>query len=300
MSTWCELLLREQTVICGKWNHQTYRILKLLGQGANGIVYLVERAGLRCAMKIGLDTLALQSEMNGLRALRLDAECPFFIESDDFELAGHTYTFYIMRYIEGESLRTYLQTFGTDWLPVLGLRILRRLQLIHQKGYIFGDLKSENMLVSDFGRLELIDYGGLTKKGQAIRQFTEKYDRGHWRLGSRVAEESYDIFAFAILCLESLAPNSFEHWYKKNATCRNFSTLLHFIENEPQTLPYRQFFSLALKGKLKTSSAALEVWRRIARTKYTVSVPKMRGRWLKIMFASSILLFVCTIFYVLP
>ena len=60
------------------------------------------------------------------------------------------------------------------------------------------------MIVSNYGDVDLIDFGGVTPKGRAIKQLTEVYDRGFWNMGERVAEESYDLFSFAILLLKSL------------------------------------------------------------------------------------------------
>ncbi len=40
------------TAIQGKWNGKSYRLLKQLGKGANGIVYLAEASGGQVALKI--------------------------------------------------------------------------------------------------------------------------------------------------------------------------------------------------------------------------------------------------------
>ena len=49
----------------------------------------------------------------------------------------------------------------------MGLRLLQKLAQLHQAGWVFGDLKPQNVLVSDYGQVELIDYGGVTSIGRA-------------------------------------------------------------------------------------------------------------------------------------
>src|SRR5690606_7564937 len=127
----------------------------------------------------------------------------FVIEVDDLWSAHRrvTYPFYVMRYIEGIHPAKFLRENGEDWFAVIGYRILGKLAELHAHGYGFGDLKSDNILVSGYGTTELIDYGGLTSFGKSVRQLSERYDRGYWRAGSRVADAEYDLFAFAVLCI---------------------------------------------------------------------------------------------------
>ncbi|MEC0172970.1 serine/threonine protein kinase, partial [Paenibacillus graminis] len=87
------------TVISGKWRGNRYVVERMLGRGANGTVYLVQREGRRerYALKIGNDTLELQSEINVLtslqssrkrrehRAHRESALSSYLLESDDFK-----------------------------------------------------------------------------------------------------------------------------------------------------------------------------------------------------------------------
>ncbi|HEX6922943.1 MAG TPA: protein kinase family protein, partial [Bacillales bacterium] len=55
------------TVIRGKWHHCRYRIVRPLGQGANGNVYLAESSGGQVAVKIGRESMSITSEVNVLK-----------------------------------------------------------------------------------------------------------------------------------------------------------------------------------------------------------------------------------------
>ena len=69
MGTSFKLDLDKGMIITGKWRRHRYRVERLLGEGANGKVYLVERERRLLALKVGLDTVDLQSEINVLQAL---------------------------------------------------------------------------------------------------------------------------------------------------------------------------------------------------------------------------------------
>lgn len=79
----------------GKWNKNFYYIQRLLGEGTSGKVYLVNYDQKLFAIKIGLDEISLQSEINVLKKInkKLEPENKLFIESDDFELHGEIYPY---------------------------------------------------------------------------------------------------------------------------------------------------------------------------------------------------------------
>ncbi|GAE94211.1 serine/threonine-protein kinase YabT [Gracilibacillus boraciitolerans JCM 21714] len=84
------------------------------------------------------------------------------------------------------------------------------LQVLHNEGYVFGDLKIENLIVTRKpARLRWVDVGGTTLRGRAIKEYTEFYDRAYWQYGSRKAEPGYDLFALAMIILRVYYPNGF-------------------------------------------------------------------------------------------
>jgi len=261
---WSDRAPRPGDVVTGRWRGASYRIVEELGSGANGRVYLVAAGGKRYALKIGYDVLDLQLEINGLNELRhapdAAAGC-FLVDSDDWDSPWGTVPFYVMQYVPGVHPKTFLRENGSDWYPVIGYRILTRLAQLHERGYIFGDLKSANILVSGYGTTELIDYGGLTKFGNAVRQYTERYDRGFWRAGSRTAEPSYDLFSFAVLCLE-LADDEGNHLAALEAgSSRSVDDLLQLAERLPASRIVASVIRACLTGEMKNAVQAQHAWR---------------------------------------
>src|SRR5690606_32927785 len=81
---------------------------------------------------------------------------------------------------------------------------------LHKQGWVFGDLKPDNLIITGPPiRIRCIDVGGTTAIGRAIKEYTEFYDRGYWGLGTRRAEPSYDLFAIAMIMINSCYPQRF-------------------------------------------------------------------------------------------
>lgn len=203
------------TVITGKWHKKSYRIVRPLGQGANGIVYLAESMNGPVALKISENGVTITSEVNVLKhfsKVQGSALGPSFIDVDDWIRPGYTspISFYVMEYIKGETFLSFVEKRGKEWAGILCLQLLSDLDRLHQNGWVFGDLKPDNLLVTgNPPRIRCIDVGGTTVQGRAIKEFTEFFDRGYWGTGSRKAEPSYDLFAVAMIFINTAYPNRF-------------------------------------------------------------------------------------------
>ncbi|MFS0821025.1 protein kinase domain-containing protein [Bacillus sp. 1P02SD] len=203
------------TVIIGKWHKKSYRIVRPLGQGANGIVYLAESIDGPVALKISENGVTITSEVNVLKhfsKVQGSALGPSFIDVDDWIRPGFSspISFYAMEYIRGESFLSFIEKRGKEWTGILCLQLLSDLDRLHQEGWVFGDLKPDNLLVvGNPPKIRCIDVGGTTVQGRAIKEFTEFFDRGYWGAGSRKAEASYDLFAVAMIIINAAYPNRF-------------------------------------------------------------------------------------------
>lgn len=304
--------LASGTVIAGKWRGNRYIVERLLGRGANGTVYLVQRQGRRdkYALKIGYDALDLQSEINVLTSLqsyrkrlehRARQESPlssYLLEADDFKGGGDV-PFYVMRYVEGQPLHRFLAKRGPAWLGLIGLRLLDRLRVLHACGFVFGDLKPENVMVSDYGEVELIDFGGASPMGRSVKQFTEWHDRGFWNAGSRTGDESYDLFAFAVLCLRLLDEAGLKSAATQLPQTRGAEDLIKLAKAVPDRR-LASWLCFALQGKFAGSREAREAWRAHVYTPKAVKPDRPQTpRWLRGAFVASICLLGFTLYWVI-
>lgn len=214
MNTWktqCEF--PPGTVVKGKWHGGNYQLIRELGSGANGIVYLAKGTKGHTALKMSMDSLSITSEVNVLKAfskVQGDSPGPSLHEMDDWESPRGKIHYYTMEYIQGPNLLTFIRKNGQTWVGILIVQLLDILEKLHQEGWTFGDLKPENLIVSGPPpRIRFIDVGGTTMNGRAIKEFTEFFDRGYWGLGSRKSEPSYDLFSTAMLLIHMYYPKKF-------------------------------------------------------------------------------------------
>ncbi|MCS7463190.1 serine/threonine protein kinase [Paenibacillus doosanensis] len=303
MTTSFERHVSSGTIVQGKWNHRQYKIERLLGAGANGQVYLVKRGKLSYALKTGFDAVDHQSEVNALKTLSKSGTSyrNYLLDVDDFHCEGQDFPFYIMPYMKGQSMADFMKQNGRDWIYLIGLNLLRKLVELHGEGYIFSDIKMENVIVSGYGDVELIDFGGVTPKGRAVKQFTEVYDRGFWGAGSRSADEAYDLFAFAVLLISSTDTGRRLAGIKKVIPQnRSVDMLLEMLQANRALSHAAPVLRKALLGQYATSKEALADWRKGGYPKPAKIVSSIGGAWLKICFAASLLLFGLTVYLYWP
>jgi serine/threonine-protein kinase len=152
----------------------TYRVLKKIGEGGMGTVYIGEHVllGRKAAIKVLLPSLSSNQEIvarffNEARAVTLIAD-PGIVQIFDFGYHTDGSAFIIMELLEGEPMDKRLERIGRFGLSD-GLRLMRlictSLGAAHGKGIVHRDLKPENIfLVGDPAvpggeRAKILDFG---------------------------------------------------------------------------------------------------------------------------------------------
>jgi serine/threonine protein kinase len=239
------------TRITGKWHHNLYTIVKELGFGANGIVYLAEHNGQYVALKLSDNGMSITSEVNVLKSfakVQGSTLGPSLLDVDDWIRSKGTVSFYVMEYIQGQDFLKFIEQKGKSWIPVMILQLLSDLDKLHANGWVFGDLKPENLIVTGPApKIRCIDVGGTTIQGRAIKEFTEFYDRGFWGLGSRKADPKYDLFAVAMIIINTAYPKQFPK------TTGGIQQLKKMIMDKPELTTYRDLLLFALQGHFSTA-----------------------------------------------
>jgi len=189
-------------IIKGKWYKNEYRIIKPLGKGGVGKIYLAahEKRGL-VALKLSKSMLSITREYDNIRKYKDKQFVPVVYELDDWESCGETYHFFAMEYIKGYNLTEIMKRHVPLELKVrLFMIILKILRDINEAGLIYSDIKHENIMVDyDNQSIRLVDFGSLIPIGESIKEFTPLYDRCSWGLGPRTADLTYQVFSAAVL-----------------------------------------------------------------------------------------------------
>ena len=239
------------TIIEGKWHHNRYTIIKELGFGANGIVYLARSNNTQVALKMSDNGMSITSEVNVLKSfakVQGSALGPSLLDVDDWERPGKRVSFYAMEFIKGPDFLSFLQQKGPDWTGVMILQLLADLQLLHENGWVFGDLKPDNLIVTGPpARIRCIDVGGTTMQGRSIKEFTEFFDRGYWGLGSRKAEPGYDLFAVGMIMVNTAYPKRFT---KKSG---GIGEIMDRVKQSRELKNYEKVIYNALAGKYQSA-----------------------------------------------
>lgn len=251
--TWSDPLFQKGQTITGLWNNKRYRIEGMLGRGANGEVYRVTCNGDVYALKISTQAAEISLEHKMLKQLQGVAQGvdlgPLIFDLDDVNTPRGKAFFYVMEWVRGTHLRDFLQARGSHWTAVLLLQLCTYLERLHAQGYCFGDLKAENCLVDEErGVVRLVDFGGVTPFGRGVKEYTEWYDRAWWGQGSRLSEESYDVFALSMLAVQLLAPE----WQKSMTQIGpNHSLLRKTIASDTRFVPWRSLLRGVWEGRIR-------------------------------------------------
>lgn len=197
-------------VFLGKW-----RVLRRLGQGGMGTVYLAEdlSVGREVALKFLVGTLAQQEEYRSrfVREAKVMAQVEHanLVSLYGVELDGDT-PFLVMRFIRGAPLSMVMARGALtldETLPVVE-QLVAGLKALHARGLVHRDLKPGNVMLDDGGRVTLLDFGltrgsesTLTRPGFTLGSPT--YMAPEQVLGAAVDART-DVYSLALITSELL------------------------------------------------------------------------------------------------
>jgi serine/threonine protein kinase/tetratricopeptide (TPR) repeat protein len=134
-----------------------YHIIRLLGEGGMGSVYLAEqlepirRSVALKVVKLGMDTAQVLARFNNERQALAMMDHPNIAQIFDAGATAKGRPYFVMEYIEGAPITQYCdrQRMTTRERLALFLAVCRAVQHAHQKGVIHRDLKPSNVLVTE-------------------------------------------------------------------------------------------------------------------------------------------------------
>jgi len=213
-----------RTDLVGSIIAERYHVLKLLGAGGMGRVYLAEhvKMGRQCAIKVLHPAMARDAEAIGrfnreaANASRIDH--PNVAAIYDFGETPDGLLYLAMQYIEGATL-TQIMKANSALPPLRAMDIVRQaadgLHAAHAMGIVHRDLKPDNIMVSTAGdgidSVKVVDFGiakataegaqGVTRTGIVVG--TPEYMSPEQLAGEQVDGRS-DLYSLALVAFNML------------------------------------------------------------------------------------------------
>ena len=196
-----------------------YRIERELGEGGMATVFLADdlRHDRKVALKVLKPELAavvgaerFLAEIKTTANLQHPHILPLFDSGE-----ADSFLFYVMPYVEGESLREKLER--EQQLPVedalaITEKVAAALQYAHEQGVVHRDIKPANILMSrgeplvaDFGIALALGSAGARLTETGLSMGTPYYMSPEQALGDQPVTESSDTYALACVLYELLA-----------------------------------------------------------------------------------------------
>ncbi|NQT83867.1 protein kinase [bacterium] len=196
-----------------------YRLIKLLGKGGMGDIYLAEHTDLRKLVAIKIISKKLSYSQQFINLFKREARSAAKLQHPNIarvfdygEERGKW--FYVMDYIEGHSLGEIIDSsapLSVRRALAIFKQILEALHAAHKSGIIHRDIKPNNILIDQSGLVKLLDFGlarsiygddSLTAAGQSPGG-TPSYSSPEQRKGEPTDART-DIYSAGVTLFEML------------------------------------------------------------------------------------------------
>ena len=195
-----------------------YRITELIGTGGMAQVYKAINMSNRRVVAVKMLREEYKNDTEFLRRFSREANAILNLSHENIVRASGVGTYnglpyLVMEYVEGQTLKSLIEANGA--LPVrtaigIACQILDALSVAHAHGIIHRDVKPQNVIVTDKGRVKLADFGiareakasTVTFSGQKVLGSVH-YISPEQAKGS-IAHEESDLYSVGVCLYEML------------------------------------------------------------------------------------------------
>lgn len=154
--------LEERVVLEGR-----YRVVRELGRGGMGVVYLAERADGQFEQQVALKVIRQGASRRAAarfrreRQILADLTHPHIARLLDGGVSSQGQPYLVMEHVEGRPIDRYCRDNDLDLKRRLELLcdVCEAVQAAHRQLVVHRDLKPSNILVNDAGEVKLLDFG---------------------------------------------------------------------------------------------------------------------------------------------
>lgn len=199
----------------------SYRLLRLVGEGGMGSVYLAEREGGDFAQRVALklvraDFISDETRTRFSRERNFLARLihPHIAQLHDGGVAVDGTPYFTLEYVEGQPITRYCDAHALDIRQrvALMLQVCAAVAYAHRNLIVHRDLKPSNILVTTDGDVKLLDFGiaklleaepGEGQTATQARMMTPEYAAPEQVLGEPITTAT-DVYAIGVLLYELL------------------------------------------------------------------------------------------------
>jgi serine/threonine protein kinase/tetratricopeptide (TPR) repeat protein len=235
-----------------------YKLLRQLGEGGMGAVYLAERDDedlhMKAAIKLVRRKLVNATSLELFREERqrlADLKHPNICVLYDAGTTADGMLYLIMEHIEGQIITDWCRPEdehvnkpGLTQLLNCFVGLLKAVSYAHEQGVIHRDIKPGNVMVDQNGQVKLLDFGIATsaESNTYIQAFSPSYAAPEQKANIRVDHRA-DIYALCLTFMEMLIGIKAENWpdTHKETISQLMSTKNNFpdaFQDLPEALGY--------------------------------------------------------------
>ncbi len=196
-----------------------YRLLRELGHGGMGTVFLAERADDQYQAKVAIKLLRGFPTQEGMQRLKRERQIlagldhPNIARLTDGGETPQGQPYLVMEYVSGRTLMPYLAAHALDLNACLALfaKLLNAVEHAHQRLVIHRDIKPGNVLIRDDGEPKLLDFGiaklhdveSESQRQTSTRVWTEGYASPEQQRGDLITVAT-DVYSLGVVLREVL------------------------------------------------------------------------------------------------
>jgi serine/threonine-protein kinase len=199
-----------------------YQILREIGRGGMGVIYLAQRADRQfekqVALKVvkrGMDTDEILARFRQERQILASLEHDGIARLYDGGVTADGRPYLVMEHVAGEPLTGYCDArqLGTEARLRLFVAVCRVVEVAHQRLIVHRDLKPSNILVTAEGHVKLLDFGlarlldaeagNAPRTSDGMRILTPEYAAPEQILGGAITTAT-DVYALGAVLFQLL------------------------------------------------------------------------------------------------
>ncbi len=141
-----------------------YRIIREIGRGGMGVVFLAEREDFQhqVALKIikrGMDSDAILQRFFRERQILASLNHPNIAKLLDGGTTDEGLPFFVLEHVDGQSIEKYCKDLKEKEILRVFQKVCSAISFAHQKLTVHRDLKPSNILINSDGEPKLLDFG---------------------------------------------------------------------------------------------------------------------------------------------